>query len=126
MVNKVVHFEVPYDDQARARAFYEQAFGWDIMVMPGFENYPMATVGPTDPGEGPTEPGFINGGMIQRDETFRGPNLVLDTDDIEASIQAVEAAGGTAVSGRQAIGDMGFAAYVRDTEGNLVGLWESA
>ena len=29
-------------------------------------------------------------------------------------------------SERQAVRDMGFAAYFKDTEGNLVGLWETA
>jgi predicted enzyme related to lactoylglutathione lyase len=27
---------------------------------------------------------------------------------------------------KEAVGDMGFAAYFTDTEGNLVGLWETA
>jgi predicted enzyme related to lactoylglutathione lyase len=30
------------------------------------------------------------------------------------------------VSDREPVGDMGFAAYFKDTEGNLVGLWETA
>jgi len=126
MVNRVVHFEVPYDDAQRAEAFYRDAFGWDIATIPGFEGYPMVTAGPTDPGKGPTEPGFINGGLTGRNETFAAPNLVLDTDNIEESIGAVEAAGGVLVSGREQVADMGWTAYVRDTEGNLVGLWESA
>ena len=34
--------------------------------------------------------------------------------------------GGTVASERMAVGGMGFAAYFSDTEGNLIGLWESA
>jgi predicted enzyme related to lactoylglutathione lyase len=30
MSGRVVHFEVPFDDGDRARAFYQNAFGWDI------------------------------------------------------------------------------------------------
>jgi predicted enzyme related to lactoylglutathione lyase len=30
------------------------------------------------------------------------------------------------LSPRQPVGDMGFAAYFRDTEGNVVGLWQTA
>ena len=33
--------------------------------------------------------------------------------------------GGSTVSGRQEVGDIGYAAYVRDSEGNLLGLWET-
>lgn len=28
--------------------------------------------------------------------------------------------------GKEAVGEMGFVAYVHDPEGNLVGLWETA
>ena len=28
MSGRVVHFEIPFDDGDRARAFYQEAFGW--------------------------------------------------------------------------------------------------
>jgi predicted enzyme related to lactoylglutathione lyase len=87
--------------------------------------YTMVMSGPSGD-QGPTEAGFINGGMMQREEPFVGPNIVIDVDNIEKALEAVNQAGGTTVSERQAVGDMGFAAYFRDTEGNLVGLWETA
>ena len=124
MSGRVVHFEIPFDDGDRARSFYSQAFGWQMMPMPEM-GYTIVMSGPS--GEhGPSEPGFINGGMMQRQEPFTSPNLVLDVDNLETTLEAVNAAGGTTVSGRQAVGDMGFTAYFKDTEGNLVGLWETA
>lgn len=124
MSGRVVHFEIPFDDGDRARSFYSQAFGWQMMPMPEM-GYTIVMSGPS--GEhGPSEPGFINGGMMQRQEPFTSPNLVLDVDNLETTLEAVNAAGGTTVSERQAVGDMGFTAYFKDTEGNLVGLWETA
>ena len=32
-MNSVVHFEMPYDDQARMSKFYEQAFGWQTRAL---------------------------------------------------------------------------------------------
>lgn len=125
MSSKVVHFEIPFEDGERAAAFYAKAFGWQAMPMPELD-YTMVMSGPADPETGPTEPGYINGGMFQRREGFSGPNLVLATDNIEDALKAVQEAGGETVQERQAVGDMGFAAYCRDTEGNLVGLWEDA
>jgi predicted enzyme related to lactoylglutathione lyase len=125
MSGKVVHFEIPFEDGDRARSFYGDVFGWQLMHMPDM-GYTMVTTGPTDPGAGPTESGFINGGMLERDADFTGPNVVVETDQIEESLAAVTAAGGTVVRERMPVGDMGFAAYFRDTEGNLVGLWENA
>ena len=63
-MDRVVHFEVPFDDADRAHTFYREAFGWQLQSMPGM-GYTLVTSGPT--GErGPTEPGFINGGMMSR------------------------------------------------------------
>ena len=124
MSGRVVHFEIPYDDGDRARTFYERAFGWQLMHMPEM-GYTLAMSGPSGE-EGPTELGFINGGMMERAGPFQAPNLVIDVENLEAALATVNGAGGATVSERQPVGDMGFTAYFTDTEGNLVGLWETA
>jgi hypothetical protein len=124
MSGRVVHFELPYDDGDRARAFYQKAFGWQLMPLPEM-SYTLVTSGPSGD-QGPTEPGFINGGMMQRQEPFTAPNIVIDVENLEEALEAVNQAGGSTVAERQAVGDMGFAAYFQDSEGNLVGLWETA
>lgn len=124
MSGRVVHFEIPFDDGDRAKTFYSQAFGWDVMSLPELD-YTLVDTGPSGE-EGPTEPGYIGGGMMQRQEPYVAPNIVIDVDNLEAALQAVSEAGGTVLSERQAVGDIGFSAYFRDTEGNLLGLWESA
>ena len=127
MSGKVVHFEIPADDSARANAFYVEAFGWQLMPVPGM-NYTMVMTGPSDPERGPTEPGFINGGVFERNAEFPGnaPNIVIDVSDVDEALRMVETAGGTVVSERMPVGAMGFTGYFTDTEGNLIGLWESA
>ena len=127
MSGKVVHFEVPYDDGDRARAFYSGVFGWQLMEMPEMK-YTLVTTGPSDMETGPTEPGFINGGMFERSDDFpgKGPNIVIDVASIEEASKKIEEAGGKVVQDKMAVGDMGFAAYFTDTEGNLMGLWETA
>ena len=124
MAGRVVHFEVPFDDADRARSFYADVFGWQMMPIPEM-SYTLVTTGPSGD-EGPTESGFINGGLLEKGGAFTAPNLVIDVDNIEDALKAVSDAGGSTVSERQQVADMGFAAYCRDTEGNLVGLWESA
>ena len=124
MSGRVVHFEMPFDDADRARGFYAQAFGWQLMPMPEFE-YTIVMSGPSGE-QGPTEPGFINGGLMQRKAPFTSPNIVIDVENLENALKAVNDAGGTTVLERMPVGDMGSVAYFRDTEGNLVGLWETA
>jgi len=75
--------------------------------------------------QGPSEPGFINGGLMQRQDEYKAPNIVIDVDNIEDALKAVNEAGGSTVHERMEVGDMGFAAYFNDTEGNLIGLWET-
>ena len=127
MTGRVVHFEIPFDDGDRARSFYSEAFGWQLMEMPEM-GYTIVMTGPTDQESGPTEPGFINGGMFERSETFPGkaPNLVIDVASVDDALAKVKDAGGTVVTDRMPVGDMGFTGYFTDTEGNLIGLWETA
>jgi predicted enzyme related to lactoylglutathione lyase len=124
MSGRVVHFEVPCEDVDRAQAFYKYAFGWTIMPMPEM-NYTMVSTGPTGD-QGPSAPGYIGGGMLERDELFRGPVITVDVDDIDATLAKVEELGGKIVRPRQEVGQMGFTAYFTDTEGNLTGLWQNA
>lgn len=124
MSGRVVHFEIPFDDGARARAFYSELFGWQLQDVPGMD-YTLVTSGPTGE-QGATEPGFINGGMGQRGGPLSHPLVVVDVEDIDKTLESVAARGGAVVQGRMPVGDMGFAAYFSDPEGNVIGLWETA
>lgn len=124
MSGRVVHFEMPYDDGDRARAFYTQVFGWQMMPMPEMR-YTIVMTGPSGD-QGPTESGFINGGLTDRQGPFTSPNVVIAVDNIEDALSAVQTAGGSTVMERMKVGEMGFCAYFTDTEGNFVGLWENA
>jgi len=125
MSARVVHFEIPFDDADRALGFYRDVFDWQIQTMPEME-YNMVTTGPTSDEGMPAEPGYIGGGMLQRQEPVRTPVLTLEVDDIDATLVTIEKNGGSAVGEKLPVGDMGFAAYFNDSEGNLMGLWQSA
>jgi len=124
MSGRVVHFEVPFEDGERAAAFYADAFGWRLNPIPEMA-YTLVTTGPSEQGP-PSEPGFINGGLLERGAEIRGPVVTIEVDDIDATLAQVESLGGATVSGREQVGDMGFSAYFKDTEGNLMGLWQNA
>jgi uncharacterized protein len=124
MSGRIVHFELPFDDEARAREFYGGLFGWDLQSYPGMD-YTMVSTGPTGE-QGPTEPGFINGGMGRRSDSLAAPTVVVDVEDIDATLADVEARGGSVVESKSPVGEMGYSAYFRDPEGNVVGLWQTA
>lgn len=122
---RVVHFEVPFDDADRARAFYRDVFEWSIEPIPGMD-YNSVSTGPAGDDGMPAEPGFIGGGMAQRDGSFQRPVIVMAVEDIDATLKVVEQHGGTTVTPKMQVGEMGWAAYFDDTEGNVMGLWQSA
>jgi predicted enzyme related to lactoylglutathione lyase len=125
MSGRVVHFELPADDLARARRFYADAFGWRTDAVPGME-YAMASTTATLDNGMPAEPGGINGGMLARAEPVTAPVITIEVDDIDAALARVEELGGKTVRGSQRVGEMGFAGYFADSEGNVVGLWQNA
>ncbi|ANN21896.1 glyoxalase [Amycolatopsis orientalis] len=126
MTGRVVHFEIPFEDGERARGFYREVFGWKADAMPGMD-YTMVSSGPTGDTGMPSEPGFINGGMLAKGlGPAEGPVIVLDVGSIDDTLAVIEKQGGSTLVGRTAVGEMGFSAYFRDTEGNVMGLWETA
>lgn len=124
MSGRVVHFEVPADDQDRARNFYSSAFGWKLNPMPEMDYTTVVTTSTDEQGM-PSEPGAINGGLFGRYGELTNPVITVDVDDIDATLEKIGTLGGTTVTPKQEIPDMGFYAYFRDSEGNLMGLWQN-
>lgn len=127
-MDKVQHFEIPVDDIGRAKKFYQGMFGWNMMdwPMPGGLYVGLHT-GPTDEKNMPKEPGFINGGLFRRDPQFpiTGPTFAITVADLDATLKQVKAAGGAVVMEKKQIEDMGLYAYIKDTEGNVIGVWQN-
>ncbi len=126
-MDKVVHFEIPMDDEERAKAFYAAAFDWDLqtMDMGGGGKYTTATTVPVDEKMMPKEPGAINGGLMDRSSDTPNPVITIAVDSIDDSLKKIEAEGGSTITPRTPIPDMGAFAYFKDSEGNVMGLWET-
>jgi hypothetical protein len=119
---RVIHFEVHAEVPERAARFYETAFGWKVAHIPALDYWMIST------GEGPG----IDGGMLRR----RGPSprngqavnafvCTLGVDDLDAAVTAGEKAGGAVALPRMTIPNVGYVAYLTDTEGNIFGLHQA-
>ncbi|MGN6440779.1 MAG: VOC family protein [Arthrobacter sp.] len=120
----VVHFEIPADDQKRARKFYQEALGWRIEAVPGMD-YSMVITTDLDADGRPAAAGAINGGMMARDGRVTAPVITVDVPDINATLKSVEELGGSVVMPKNEIPGMGYTAYFTDPEGNVMGLWQN-
>ncbi len=123
-MDKVVHFEIPVDDLERAQKFYKNIFGWTMDAVPDME-YIIIRTTPVDENNMPTEPGAINGGMMKRQSPLTSPLVIINVQNIEDSMKKVKKMGGEIVRGKTQVMDMGYVAYFKDTEGNIIGLWQT-
>ena len=122
-MDKVVHFEIPYDDAMRAHDFYKKVFHWKLTEVPDMNYTTVGTV-EVDDKMMPKESGGINGGMMKRDKV-KHPVITIAVKDINKTVKDVEMHGGKLFIEKMQVGDMGFSAYIKDTEDNIIGLWQN-
>ena len=117
-----IHFEIHASDPAATQTFYRTLFGCQFQSWEGSMEYWLVTTGAE------SRPG-INGGLLRR----RGPApadgqavnafvCTLDVPDLDATLTALPAAGGTLAVPKMAIPGVGWLAYVKDPDGNLLGV----
>ncbi len=120
---RVVHFEVHADDPERAVRFYAGLFGWQITKWAGPGDYWVIVTGPDG------TPG-INGGLIKRQYPLAGNDGVIahvctvDVPDLDRSVARGLELGGTVAMPRFPIPGVGWLAYLKDPEGNVLGLMQ--
>ncbi len=119
MANAVNWFEIYVEDMARAKAFYEAVFGLELSQLPSPDEGEMWTF--------PFEMGAPNasGSLIKHPEGrpgIGGTMVYFQCEDVANEIGRVPGAGGSVMQDKTSIGDYGFIAMFRDTEGNMVGL----
>jgi predicted enzyme related to lactoylglutathione lyase len=110
---RIVHFELPADDPARAMAFYTKAFGWTFEKWDGPMEYWMVKTG-----DGPG----IDGGLMRREHPGQTPANVISVPSVDDASRAIKAAGGGEVAPKMAVPGIGWAAYFTDTEGSTFGV----
>src|SRR5918999_5700270 len=123
-MGKVVHFEIPVDDPARAKEFYRSAFDWqlDDQDVGGGQIYTTAITTPVDEQSRlPTEPGAINGGLMQRTPETPNPVITIGVDGIDDALKKVEAGGGRVLQPRARGPGRGAFADFKESEGDAVG-----
>lgn len=124
-MNKVVHFEIPFDDQKRAQKFYQDVFGWQINKFEGMDYWIAHTCEVDQKSMMPKETGAINGGLTKRDSSGPNPVIVIDVPNLDEHIKKIETAGGKLVMPKIQVGEFGLYSRVKDTEGNIIGIWQT-
>lgn len=122
-MDSVVHFEITADDLQRAKKFYAKAFGWKLTDVPEMD-YIVAHTTETSKQGMPKTRGTINGGIAKKDQSASSPVVVMRVKSITKSVPKIQKLGGQIVMPKTKVGEMGYYARVKDTEGNVIGVWE--
>src|SRR5262245_54742162 len=126
MDHTVVHFEIPADNPERATRFYRELFGWKIEKFDaagGPEYWVVSTV-PTDGTGRPARPG-VNGGLARRQHPGLPPVNYVSVESVDEYARKAKRLGAEEVMPKTAVKEMGWFAWLKDTEGNVFGIWET-
>lgn len=112
MTGSMVHFEIKVKDMARAKKFYSAFLGWKFeQLMPG---YAMI--------RGPKGVS----GALDRVKTVSGKSATVPYFEVKsvgkALTQAKQLKAKTVVP-ETSLGSMGVMARIKDSEGNIIGIW---
>lgn len=122
-MSRVVHFEIHAAEPPKLVTFYSSLLGWKFQQW-GDNPYWMIETGPAD------KPG-INGGLLPR----RGPQpaegqpvssyvCTAEVDALEATLAKAAELGGTLALPKMPIPGVGWLAYIKDPDGNILGLMQ--
>jgi uncharacterized protein len=122
-MGRVVHFEIHAENPDRAIGFYTKLFGWQFTKWVGPMPYWLIKTGEGGPG--------IDGGLVPRHgpapadgQAVNAYVCTVDVANLDASWTTALAAGATAALPKMPIPGVGWLAYVKDTEGNILGMMQ--
>ena len=121
---RVVHFEIHAEKPERAIKFYTDVLGWTFTKWGAIDYWVIVT--------GPDSAKGINGGLVLRHgpppadkQAVNAFVCSVDIPSVDEYVAKATAAGGTIALPKMPIPTVGWLAYVKDTEGNIFGLFQS-
>jgi len=113
-MGEIIYFELPADDLARARKFYKKLFAWQFEKVPKWD-YWMITTGGKD---------ALCGGLTKREKTIKSVVNYIDVESVEKCSANIKKTGGGILVPKTPIKGWGYFAVFKDTENNILGIWE--
>lgn len=118
---RVIHFEIHASDPEALIEFYTALLGWRF-VKQQLMGYWLIETGPAD------QPG-INGGLVRRPVAGADESQVVnafictvDVDSLDETLATNDRLGGLLALPKMPVPGVGWLAYVKDPDGNILGL----
>ncbi|MGD2157275.1 MAG: VOC family protein [Anaerolineales bacterium] len=109
----IAHIEFSARDREEAGKFYSEVFGWKVQQMPEMNYATFEAEGGPGGGFNPVTEDYPAGTIF----------VYIQTDDIEATLKEIEAAGGKTIIPKTVIPSVGWYAFFSDPTGNKVALY---
>ena len=123
-MGRVVHFEIHASQPQVLIDFYSSLFGWSFTKWEHGEYWLIGT--------GPDEQPGINGGLVPRrgaapaeGQPVNSYVCTADVASVDESVGKATSLGGSIAVPKMPIPGVGWLAYVKDPDGNLLGLMQS-
>lgn len=116
----VVHFEIGCQNLEKTRAFYSGLLGWEYA--PGAPN--MAMVGNLGPMAATKTEGIGGHLTALGHPPHQYVTIYAQVDDIEATLAKAAKLGGSTLIPKVEVPNIGWFAWFKDPEGNVLGLWK--
>jgi predicted enzyme related to lactoylglutathione lyase len=120
-MSRIVHFEIQASQPEALAEFYTELLGWNISKWEGAD-YWLIDTGPAD------KPG-INGGLLPRPgrapDEAQAVNAFVCTAGVESLDETLVKAmslGGSMAFPKNPVPGVGWLAYIKDPDGNILGL----
>ena len=123
MDHTIIHFEIPANDVEKLKKFYEDIFGWTIILAPGPIEYWIIQTVPTDQDGMLQRPG-VNGGMYKKQVPESKPLNYFAVESITDFLAKIKKLGGKVTQPKQEVPEIGWIAAAEDPEGNLFALFQ--
>ena len=121
MDHTIIHFEIPANDVEKLKKFYEDIFGWTIILAQGPIEYWIIQTVPTDQDGMLQRPG-VNGGMYKKQNPEGKPINYFSVESINDFLEKIVKNGGKITQPKEEVPGVGWIAAAEDPEGNQFAL----
>lgn len=120
----IAYFEIPSENIARAKKFYSKVFGWKInkTPMPNMPEYSSIVTGKSESKKGMST--LNMGGMMKRMYPEQGITSYVEVASVVNTLGLAKKQGGKKMGETMVIPKVGTIAFMTDSEGNTLGIWE--
>ncbi|MFO1187582.1 MAG: VOC family protein [Alphaproteobacteria bacterium] len=119
-----IHFEIHSENPDRAAKFYSQMFGWNVQHIPQMDYWLISTGDEKTPG--------INGGFVRRrgskpadGQAVNAFVCTIDVPNIDDFVAKAVKLGAAVALPKMAVPGVGWLAYIKDLDGNILGLMQN-